>query len=200
MDPLKQATEHHIHIQDVQHQHKKITKEQERILFQVSLANVLLFGAWTLNPEQQQLQDQLQHQYLQGLQIWDTVDIWLTGMMWGGIWTVVSNDWTTIKIQASCYCNKRKENWIRSFSTITWYSKWPLLNKGSYEDTDVLRFYIEIPKSHTVESTAWIPQEALDEINEIYKQAGNETTCYDLVNNLKYWSTIPQDPLSDLIF
>jgi len=45
MDPLKQATEHHIYIQDVQHQEKKITKEQERILFQVSLANVLLFGA-----------------------------------------------------------------------------------------------------------------------------------------------------------
>jgi len=188
MDPLKQATEHHIHIHDVQHQEKKITKEQERILFQISLANVLLFGAWTLNPEQQELQDNLQKEYLQGLKAWDTVDIWLTWAMWGDVWTIISNDWTIIKIQASCYCNKRKENWIRSFSAITWYSKWPLISKDSWEDTDVSRFYIDIPEAYTVKSTAWIPKEALDELNEIYKQAGDEKTCYDLVNNLTYWN------------
>jgi uncharacterized tellurite resistance protein B-like protein len=60
------------------------------------------------------------------------------------------------------------------------------LSKSAYEDTDVSRFYRELPEAYTVKSTAGIPKEALDELIEIYKQAGNETTCYDLVNTLKY--------------
>lgn len=196
MDPLKQATEHHIYIQDVQHQEKKITKEQERILFQVSLANVLLFGAWTLNPEQQQLQDQLQHTYLQGLQVWDTVDILLTGAMWGDIWTVIANDWNTIKIQILCDWNESEDNWVGTFSTKNGYLIWSFLGIDSSDDDYVL--YIDIPEQYTVTSTAWIPKEALDEINEIYKQAGDETTCYDLVNTLKYWT--PPDDIDDFIF
>lgn len=48
-------------------QEKKITREQEIILFQVHLANILLFGAGTLDSEQQKLQDELQISYLQNL-------------------------------------------------------------------------------------------------------------------------------------
>lgn len=198
MDPFRHVTEHHIHIQDLQRQEKKITKEQERILFQVHLANVLLFGAWRLNSEQQISQNQLKEEYFRTLKQWDEVDIWLTGMMWGDKWTIIANDWKIIKVQAWCYCNKIKKIWIRSFSAIDWYSKWPLLSKDLWWDTDISRFYLEIPESFTVKSTAWIPQEALDEINEIYKQAGDEKTCYDLVNALKYWT--PKDDIHNLPF
>lgn len=200
MDPFKHLTEHHVHIQDIHDQQKKITKEQEIILFQLHLADVLLFGAGSLNPEQQKLQNQLQQQYLQGLHQWDIVDIWLTWVMWGGEWIVISNDGNTVKIESEVYCNKKKKKWIRSFSTISGYSKWPLLTKD-YWDTEVLRFYIEIPQSYTVKSTAWIPKEALDEIDEIYKQAGDSKTCYALVNTLKYWNpSVNIDNRDDLPF
>lgn len=170
MDPIKQTTEHHIHIQDFQHQEKKITKEQERILFQLHLANILLFDAHTLNPEQQ---------YHSGI--------------------VVSNDGTILKVQSDCYLNKKKKEWVRSFSTVDWRSCWFLLTKDSWwDETTIQKFFIVIPEYYTVKSTGWIPKEALDEINEIYKQAGDDTTCYDLVNNLKYWN--PKDTLADLPF
>jgi hypothetical protein len=199
MDPLKQATEHHIHIQDFQHQEQKITKEQERILFQISLANVLLFGAWTLNPEQQIQQKDLTKKYLTTLVAWDTVEIWLQWCMPYHAWIVVSNDGQIIKIKSSCYLNKKKKEWIRSFSTKDWTSKWFIIHQDErFDETKIQRFFIVIPQSHTVKSTAWIPQEALDEINEIYKQAGDEKTCYDLVNNLTYWN--PENSTDSLPF
>lgn len=49
-----------------------------------------------------------------------------------------------------------------------------------------MRFYIDIPESHTIQSTRGIPQEALDEITVLYEQAGEPQTSYELVNNLKY--------------
>lgn len=168
-------------------QEKKITREQEIILFQVYLANILLFWGGTLDPEQQKLQDELQISYLQGLKPWDIVEVWLQGMMPTHPWTIVSNDWEHIKIAASCYCNKKKKEGIRSFSCKTWYSKWPFLSKDRWWDNEVLRFYIAIPESHTVQSTRWIPKEALEEIAVLYKQAGEPETSYELVNNLKYW-------------
>lgn len=189
MDPIKQITEHHIHIQDIQHQDKKITKEQERILFQTHLANILLFGAWTLNPEQQKQQKDLTKEYLTALVAWDSVEVWLQWCMPCHPGTVVSNDWKIVKIKSDCYMNKKKKEWIRSFSTTDWYSRWFILERdGWFDENNIKRFFVDIPQSHTVKSTAWIPKEALDEINEIYKQAGDETTCYDLVNNLKYWN------------
>jgi hypothetical protein len=181
------------------HKEKKITREQQIILFQLHLADVLLFGAWTLNPEQQQEQNQLQQKYFHGLKSWDEVEIWLTWMMPYHTWVVVSNDWIIIKVQADCYLNKKKKEWIRSFSTKDWISRWFIIHKDErFDETKIQRFFIVIPESHTVTSTAWIPKEALDEIYEIYKQAGDEKTCYDLVNNLKYWN--PQNTIDSLPF
>ncbi len=192
MDPFKNITEHRISIQDEIHQETKITKEQEIILFQLYLADVLLFGAWTLDSEQQKLQDTLCEEYLCSLKPWDTVEIWLSGMFPYHPWTVVANDGHMVKIKASCYLNKRKKEGIRSFSITDWLSSWFIMHRDDRDDeTKIQRFFIVIPASHTVKSTRWIPQEALDEIHEIYKQAGDPTTCYDLVNTLKHWS--PQD-------
>ena len=193
MDPFNQITQHHIHIQNEVHAEKKITKEQEIILFQVHLANVLLFGAWTLNPEQQKSQDNLTEKYLKNLIVWDIVEVWFQWCMPYHLWTVVSNDGGIIKIKADCYMNKKKKEWIRSFSTRDWYSKWFILEKDRADENKIQKFFIVIPQSHTVESTAWIPKEALDEINEIFKQAGDEKTCYDLVNTLKYWNPNSED-------
>lgn len=64
---LKPLIENVIQQQNPVVQEKKITREQEIILFQVHLANILLFGAGTLNSEQQKLQDELQILYLQKL-------------------------------------------------------------------------------------------------------------------------------------
>lgn len=198
MDPFKQLTEHHIHIQDEIYNEKKVTKEQKVILFQLHLANILLFRAWTLNPEQQQLQNTLQEEYLSTLKSWDEVEIWLSGMMPYHPWMVVSNDGQIIKIKSSWYLNKKKKEWIRSFSIKNWTSRWFIIHKDErFDETKIQRFFIVIPQSHVVKSTAWIPQQALDEIAEIYTQAGDEKTCYDLVNNLKYWNPTPED---DFIF
>ncbi len=183
MSGLKPTIEHIQPLNPVQ-QEKKITREQQQILFQVHLANILLFWAGTLDPEQQKLQNELELSYLQSLKLWDTVEIWL---FWPTRheWTVISNDWENIKVRASCYCNKKKKEWIRSFSCRTWYSKWPLIDKYS-GSVEVMRFYIAIPESHTVQSTRWIPEAALQEIDVLYKQAGEPETSYELVNNLKY--------------
>jgi hypothetical protein len=45
MAPFRQITEHHICIVDERQKEKRVTKEQEIILFQLYLADVLLFGA-----------------------------------------------------------------------------------------------------------------------------------------------------------
>lgn len=198
MDPFKQITEHHVYVQNEVNGEKKITKEQEILLYQLHLANVLLFRAWTLNPEQEKEQQQLQQKYFQNLAVWSCVKIWLQWLLGSNQWIVVSNDGQIIKVQSSYYGNKKKKEWIRSFSAIDWYSKWFLFTPDDYYwGWSKQRFYIAIPESYTVKSTAWIPQKALDEINEIYKQAGDEKTCYDLVNNLKYWNPIPEN---DFIF
>ena len=85
MDPLKPIIEHNIPVQDENHQE---TNEQKLIRFKVHLADVLLFGAWTLDADQQKLQDKLQEEYLCGLKPWDAVEIWLSGMMPYHSWTV----------------------------------------------------------------------------------------------------------------
>lgn len=92
MDPLKAIQEHIINIQDEKQQENKITHEQQIILFQVHLADVLLFWAWTLNPQQQKQQEELQEQYLKNLKSWDTVEIWLQWTMLYHTWIVINND------------------------------------------------------------------------------------------------------------
>ena len=190
MSGLKPAIEHVQHWNPVQ-QEKKITLEQQLILRQVHLANILLFGAGTLDPEQQKLKNELQLSYLQSLKPWDNVEIWPFWRAYGD-WTVVSNDWENIKVAASCYGNKKKKEWIRSFSCTTWLSKGPLIHKYHDEDNaEITRIYIVLPPSHTVQSTRWIPEEALKEIAVLYEQAGDPETSYDLVNNLRDKNTIP---------
>jgi hypothetical protein len=130
--------------------------------------------------------------------VWDTVDIWCIGAMWKDTWIVLTNDWSIIKTQNPYNYNERKEHWVRFFSAMDWYSIWPLINKDIWEDTEPPQFYIDLPEAYTIKSTDGIPKEALDELIEIYKQAGNETTCYDLVNTLKYWNT--SDDVDDFIF
>ena len=184
MDPLKPAQENIISIKDEKQQEKKITHEQIEILWKAHLANILLFWAGTLNPEQQKQKKNLQQQYLQDLRPWDIVEIWLQWMMPYHTWEVVSNNWQITKIKANCYLNKKNKIWIRSFSTIDWLSKWFLMNPGdfSYERQ---HFFVVIPESHTVKSTAWLPKEAIDEIYELYKKAWRDPkTCYDLLDNL----------------
>lgn len=108
MSGLKPLIEHHAPENPVI-QEKKITREQQIILFQLHLADILLFGAGTLDPDQQILQNKLQKSYLENLHPWDVVEIWLQGMMPYHQWVVVSNDWKHIKVSGSCYWNKRKK-------------------------------------------------------------------------------------------
>lgn len=185
MDPLKPTTEHLINIQDEKHQEKKITKEQEQILFQAHLANILIFGAWTLTPEQQALQNKLQIEYLKNLKPWEEVGVWLEGCMPYHNWIVTENDWEIVKVKARCWLNKKRKEGIRSFSTQDWYSKGFIFTKDDWWDSEKLKFFIVTPKDFTVESTRWMPKELVDEIYELYKQAGDPKTCYDLVNALK---------------
>lgn len=168
-----------------QNEVKEETLAQKQIRLQVCLANVLIFWAWTLNPEHQKLQEKLSEEYLKWLKPWDEVQIWLDSFSNGHVWIVFSNDWEIIKVKSDWYWNKKNKEWIRSFSTVNWRSKWFLLLED-YGWCQKLRFSIIIPDSHKVKSTRWIPKEAMDEINEIYRQAWDPDTCYDLVNNLKY--------------
>ncbi len=116
---------------------------------QANLAEVLLFTPWTLYDVRQKLQDRLTAEYLCGLKPWDEVEIWLERMMPYHTWTVVSNQWDIVKIQAACYCNKNKKEWIRSFSTVDGYSK-GFLFLDDYWDNIKTHYYILIPYSHRV--------------------------------------------------
>lgn len=185
MDPLKPIHEYNIHIQDEKKQEEKITKEQEQILFHAHLANVLLFWAWTLTPEQRELQSKLYRAYLKNLKPWDIVEIWLEEQMIYYKWVITENDWQILKIKASCWCNKKKEEGIRSFSITNWYSKWFLFIQDDRPRNKKSYFYIVTPEKYTVESTRWMPQELMDEVYNLYQQAGDTKTCYGLVHALK---------------
>ncbi len=65
MDHLKPLIENNIAITTPLEQTKQQTHEQKMILRKVSLANVLLFGAGTLDTEQTREQERLQSEYLQ---------------------------------------------------------------------------------------------------------------------------------------
>lgn len=161
------------------------TTEQKLIRFQITLADVLVFWAWTLNPEQKKLQEKLSKDYLVWLKPGDEVEIWLESFSNYHVWIVFSNDWEIVKIKSDVYWNKKKKEWIRSFSTKDWCSRWFILSED-YCGFEKIRFFVIVPDSHKIESTRGMPEPLKKKLQDIYIQAWNPDTCYDLVNNLKY--------------
>ena len=172
MDPFRSLTENHISVElPTQQQKGKETTEQVLIRAQLHLAEGFIFEEWTLDAEQRQKQKVLKWEYLQSLKPWDKVWLWISiWALYSQEWVVISNDGSIITIEAKFFNKKKK--WKRAFSLGDWHSRWPV----DYEEGKPIFMYIQIPESHTIQSTRWIPEEARSELQEIYDKAGEEDT------------------------
>lgn len=146
MSVLKPAIEY---IEFEEHSTGEVSDGQKTtILSQFALADILFCLPWESSYlVRERVEKRLIQEYLCWLKPWDEVEIWLERMMPYHTWVVISNEWDIIKVKGSCYGNKKRKEWIRSFSTINWYSKGFLFldDYGSLEKT---YYYLVLPSSY----------------------------------------------------